>query len=72
MDWTRRMIGLALVIVFAVAGSGWALERAFSKAHARGAAPVVEPASAPLTPSAKPAATNDVEYDRSDLILSQG
>jgi len=36
-------------------------------AHARGAAPVVEPARAPLTPSAKPAAT-----DRSDLILSQG
>jgi hypothetical protein len=72
MDWTRRTIGLVLFIIFAVAGSGWALDKAFSKAHARGPAPVVEPASAPLTPADKPAATNDVEYDRSDLILSQG
>ena len=72
MDWTRRTIGLVLIIIFAVAGSGWALEKAFSKSHARGAAPVVEPAAAPLTPSDKPAATNDVEYDRSDLILTQG
>ena len=71
MDWTRRTIGLVLFIIFAVAGSGWALDKAFSKSHARGAAPVVEPASAPLTPSAKPAPI-EVEYDRSDLILSQG
>jgi hypothetical protein len=71
MDWTRRTIGLVLFIIFAVAGSGWALEKAFTRAQARGAAPVVEPASAPFTPSAKPA-TIDVEYDRSDLILSQG
>jgi len=72
MDWTRRTVGLVLFIIFAVAGSGWALEKAFSQSHARGAAPVVEPAGAPLTPSDKPAATNDVEYDRSDLILTQG
>jgi len=77
MDWTRRTIGLVLFIIFAVVGSGWALEKAFSQSHARGAAPVVEPAGAPLTPSPltpseKPAATNDVEYDRSDLILTQG
>ena len=71
MDWTRRTIGLVLFIIFAVAGSGWALEKAFSQSHARGAAPVVEPAGAPLTPS-EPAATIDVEYDRSDLILAQG
>jgi hypothetical protein len=74
MDWTRRTIGLALVIIFAVVGSGWALEKAFTKTQARGAAPVVEPAAAPLTrePSDKPAATKDVEYDRSDLLLMQG
>jgi len=72
MDSTRRTIGLALFIIFAVVGSGWAVEKAFIKSYARGGAPVVEPARAPLTPSATPAATNDVEYDRSDLILSQG
>ena len=74
MDWSRRMIALVLFIIFAVVGSGWALEKAFSKPQARSGAPVVEPAGAPLTrePSDKPAATNDVEYDRSDLVLTQG
>ena len=75
MDWTRRTIGLALFIIFifAVVGSGWALEKGLIKSYARGGAPVVEPAAAPFTrePSDKPA-TKDVEYDRSDLLLMQG
>jgi len=73
MDSTRRTIGLALFIIFAVVGSGWALERAFINSYARGGAPVVEPAAAPVTsePSDRPA-PKDVEYDRSDLLLMQG
>ena len=73
MDWTRRTIGLALFIIFAVVGSGWALEKAFTKSQARGGAPVVEPAAAPYTrePSDRPV-PKDVEYDRSDLLLMQG
>src|SRR5262252_4055412 len=73
MDSTRRTIGLALFIIFAVVGSGWALEKAFINSYARGGAPVVEPAAAPVArePSDTPA-PKDVEYDRSDLLLMQG
>jgi hypothetical protein len=73
MDSTRRTIALALFIIFAVVGSGWALEKAFINSYARGGAPVVEPAAAPVTsePSDRPA-PKDVEYDRSDLLLMQG
>jgi hypothetical protein len=62
-----------------VLGTGWAVEKASSN-HRQGGAAVSEPAkandavTAPLSREpldVRPAAT-DSEYDRSDLLLSQG
>jgi hypothetical protein len=82
MNRTRRTIGVSAFVVLAVLGTGWALEKASSSSHRQGGAPVSEPASASdavTTPLSRepldvqPAAPNSSqEYDRSDLILSQG
>ena len=85
MNRTRRTIGVGAFIMLAVLGTDWALERAFSNSHIQGGAAVSDPAkvgdtmTAPLThepsdESDKQSATteSDPEYDRSDLILSQG
>jgi hypothetical protein len=74
MKTTRRAIGV--VAMLAVLATGWALEKSYSYSHGRDAAAVMEPAQAsaePLTsaPVGGPA-TVEWEYDRSDLLLSQG
>jgi hypothetical protein len=82
MNRTRRTIGLSAFVMLVVLGTGWALEKASSNSHKQGGAAVSEPAKASdavTTPLARepldvqPAATDSSpEYDRSDLILSQG
>ena len=75
-DWSQA---LAILIVL---GMGWSLEKAASNAHRQGGAAASEPGKANdavTLPNAQepkdeqPAATDAIqEYDRSDLILSQG
>ena len=86
MNRTRRTIGVGGFIVLAVLGTGWALEKAFSSSHTQGGTAVIEPmktsdtVTAPVTRErsdkavgGQPAAAeSSPEYDRSDLILSQG
>jgi hypothetical protein len=82
MSRTRRTIGVSAFVVLAVLGTGWALEKASSSSHKQGGAAVSEPAKASDAGTApvsqepmdvQPAATDSSqEYDRSDLILSQG
>ena len=78
MNRTRRTIGLSVFVMLVVLGTGWALEKkASSNSHKQGGAAVTEPAKAsePSDESfeVKPAATDsNQEYDRSDLVLSQG
>ena len=82
MNRTRRTIGLSALVILIVLGTGWALEKAASNAHRQGGAAVSEPAkandavTAPNSQEPKdeqPAATDTIqEYDRSDLLLSQG
>ena len=71
-----RVIGLSTLAVLVVLGTGWAIEKS---SHAQSPAPLSAPAKAgdtvttPTTrePEIQPAAV-DQEYDRSDLLLSQG
>jgi hypothetical protein len=86
MNITRRAIGIGVVVVLGVLGTGWALEKAASgsRTHDGGAAiertRIGDPDGAPRTGATpddavvRPAPTNDSiqEYDRSDLILIQG
>lgn len=82
MSKTRRTIVLSAFVILAVLGTGWALEKAASTARTHGGGAVSEPAKASdavITPvsgeplDAQPPATDsNQEYDRSDLILSQG
>lgn len=77
---TRRTIGISALVMLVVLGTGWALERAASSPHTQGGAAVSEPAKgrdalttpAPEPFDVQPAATDSQEYDRSDLLLSQG
>jgi len=81
MNRTRRTIGISAFVILAVLGTSWALEKGYSNSpYARGTA-IDEPASndpaaAPLSsqPMDEPSAATDAapEYDRSDLLLSQG
>ena len=81
MNRTRRTIGISAFVILAVLGTSWALEKGYSNSsHARGTA-INEPASNDADsasqasePMYEPAAATDSspEYDRSDLILSQG
>lgn len=73
-----RVIGLSALAVLVVLGTGWAIEKS---SHAQGRAPLSAPAkasdaaTAPTTrePEIQPAAVeSNQEYDRSDLLLSQG
>lgn len=82
MNRTRRTIGLSALAVFIVLGTGWALEKASTNPHRQGGAAVNEPTRAtdamptPLSREprdVRPATTDSSqEYDRSDLLLSQG
>jgi hypothetical protein len=82
MNKTRRTIGLSAFVMLVVLGTGWALEKAASSSHRQGGPAVSEPAKADDAATApvshepwdeQPAATDAIqEYDRSDLILSQG
>jgi len=80
MSMTRRTIGIGAFIVFAVIGTGWALDKAANNAKGRTEVSIQEimPTGALTTPStdgstgALPAADTSPEYDRSDLLLSQG
>lgn len=82
MNRTRRMLGVSVFVVLAVLGTGWALEKASSSSHRQRGSAVSEPAKASDAVTApvsrepldvQPAATDSSpEYDRSDLILSQG
>jgi hypothetical protein len=82
MNRTQRTIVLSAFVMLAVLGTGWALEKASSRSHTQGGAAVSGPAKtrdAVTTPlareplDAQPAGTDpSPEYDRSDLILSQG
>jgi hypothetical protein len=75
---TRRTIGLSAFVVLVVLGTGWALEKASSNAHRKGgaAASQSDAATTPLSHepvNAQPPTTDSSpEYDRSDLLLSQG
>jgi hypothetical protein len=73
---TWRKISVSAFVVFAVLGTGWVVERASSNAHMQGGAAIsesVKATDAVVTPVSQPAATNSSEeYDRSDLLLSQG
>jgi hypothetical protein len=77
MNKTRWMIALGVLVTLVVLGTDLVLEKAFSNYHPQGGAAVRESvnasdsAAAPLTlePVDMPAAT---DYDRSDLLLSQG
>lgn len=78
MNRTRRTIGISVFVMLVVLGTGWALEKASSSSHAKGGAPVSQLAKASdattgpssADPRDTPAAAP--EYDRSDLLLSQG
>lgn len=78
MTRTQRTIGIGAFVMLAVLGTGWALEKGYSTQ--RGVAsdePAVEtdPVNAPdsIQPvDERPANGASQEYDRSDLILSQG
>jgi hypothetical protein len=85
MSRTRRTIGVSAFIIL-VLGTGWALEKAFSNSHTGVGTVVIERSNmsdtviAPVTPErsdesldGRPATPDwGQEYDRSDLILSQG
>ena len=81
MNRSRRAIGIFTVL--AVLATGWVLEKSYSYSHAKDEAAVIEPtkASSGLLTSepsdasvgGQPAPVDaNWEYDRSDLLLSQG
>ena len=73
MDRTRRIIVVWVVIMLVVLGTGWALEKAFSGSHPHAGATIGEPKSEGDTVTAPTLPTDSSpEYDRSDLVLSQG
>ena len=86
LNMTRRAVGIGAVIVLAVLGTGWALEKAASSSRTHGGAGVIErtrtgdtdgaprtgapPNAAAVRPT--PTTVSIQEHDRSDLILVQG
>jgi hypothetical protein len=75
-----RMIGLSALAVLVALGTGWAIEKS-THSQAQGKPAVIAPAKAsgtaatpvPREPEIQPAAVDsNQEYDRSDLLLSQG
>ena len=80
MTSARRTIGFCIVVMLLAPGAGWVVERAIHGSHALGGGAIRGSHSdggvatgEPTKPNdaVRPAAT-DQEYDRSDLILSQG
>ena len=81
MNRTWRAIGVSAFVMLAVLGTGWAVEKASSGSRTQGTAAVSglaktsDPVTTPATrePSYVRSTTeSSPEYDRSDLILSQG
>ncbi len=82
MNTNYRTFGLSAFVMLAVLGTGWALEKASDGSRTQGTAAVSRPAKAsdPVTTPAprepsdvRPAYTHSSpEFDRADLILSQG
>jgi hypothetical protein len=80
MTRARRAIGFGVLVMLLALGTRWIVERAIRGSHALGGAAIRGSHSdggaatgEPAKPNdgVRPAAT-DPEYDRSDLILSQG
>ena len=74
MKRTRRVIGVAFVLL-AVLGTAWALEHRGTALSTNGGAPRDAGTPATLTPPESDASrviNAQPEYDRSDLILTQG
>jgi len=75
-----RMIGISALAVLVALGTGWAIEKS-THSQAQDKPAVIAPAKAtdtattpvPREPEIQPAAVDsNQEYDRSDLLLSQG
>jgi hypothetical protein len=76
---TRQMISFSVLVLLLALSTGWIVERAIHATHPGGAgirgsqsdggAAASEPA--PASDAVRPAATGP-EYDRSDLLLTQG
>jgi hypothetical protein len=79
MTRTQRTIGISAFVMLAVLGTGWALEKGYSTQRgvasdepAAGTDPVNAPDSTQPMDEQPAASGASQEYDRSDLILSQG
>jgi hypothetical protein len=74
MDGIRSTIAIGAFIVLAVLGTGWALERVSGVSHRSGGGAVLTPTSDTVTAPAPEqfVGAPAIEFDRSDLILSQG
>jgi len=79
MSMTRRTIGVGAFILLAVIGTGWAVDRAANNTQARSGVSVeAMTQTSPVKTStdesagARPGVDTSPEYDRSDLLLSQG
>ena len=72
MTKTQRLIGLAVLVILAVLGTGFAVDRASHPQRGIDTSTPAQPSDSASTPvpDERPAATD--EYDRSDLLLSQG
>ena len=76
MSKTQRAIGIGTLALVVALGAGWTFEKAYGNRGAQdrrgvsGSATTVAPMS--TAPELVPAAAPDQEYDRSDLLLSQG
>ena len=88
MNKTRRTIGIVGLAALAALGTGWAVEKAVINPESRPAGAVINPgggggSDATKGPEARepsaesagdraPSLSSQDEYDRSDLLLSQG
>jgi hypothetical protein len=78
MSKTQRAIGIGTLVLLAALGTGWTLEKAPSHRRAQSDPAVSDSTTtiAPVfaVPESAPAAVPapSEEYDRSDLLLSQG
>ena len=72
MTKTQRLIGLSVLAILLVLGTGWAVERASYPERGVDTSAPAQPSDSASTPvpDERPAATD--ECDRSDLLLIQG
>ena len=68
MTRARQTIGFGVLVTLLALATMWIVERSTHGSHSNSGAATVEPAK--RNDEVRPAATE--EYDRSDLILSQG